>query len=385
MRDVQIHRFIMGVHLAGILIAGVGLGWLLRTTYSEVLRRVPRRYAAAAGAVSLLLCVSALTPAWIERTHYDNRGTALIRSQQGYDATDGRDLDRLVDIVKKRHDGRVYAGLRGNWGAQYRVGSVPVHAWLADRGVDAIGYVFRTITSLSTDIEVAFDENNPAQYQMLNIRYVIVPSDRKPTVPAKLIASSGRHRLYEVPTSGYFQVVDRAASVSANRTDIEQQTRDFRSSRLALHGIYPSVAFPGEPTLPPTYDGTAPPAGSPGAVVTQSNTFQDGVFDATVEARRRAVVLLKATYDPRWTVTVDGLRVKTEMMAPSLVGVEVPPGRHVVRFKYVPYSHYPVLLAIGALTLLGLVLFPRRNELRRRLARWRSSLHRPKLAGAEDA
>ena len=103
---------------------------------------------------------------------------------------------------------------------------------------------------------------------------------------------------------------------------------------------------------------------------TQSNTLQDGVFSASVEARRRAVVLLKATYDPRWTVTVDGVRTKTEMMAPSLVGVEVSPGRHVVRFKYSSYSHYPVLLAIGALTLLGLALYPRRARVRGMLERW---------------
>jgi hypothetical protein len=54
-------------------------------------------------------------------------------------------------------------------------------------------------------------------------------------------------------------------------------------------------------------------------------------------------------------------------MAPSLVGVEVPPGRHVVRFRYTPYGHYPLLLAFGFLTLLGLAVFPRRAELARRL------------------
>jgi hypothetical protein len=200
-----------------------------------------------------------------------------------------------------------------------------------------------------------------------------------------LIASAGPNRLYEVHTSGYFQVVDRAASISANRTDIEQATRGFRNSQLALQGVYPSVAFPGEATLPPTFVGATPPPGAPGTVVTQSNTLQDGVFDATVKARRRAVVLLKATYDPRWTVTVDGLRAKPEMMAPSLVGVEVPPGRHVVRFKYVPYSHYPVLLAIGALTLLTLILLPRRKTLRRRLESPRGRLRRRQLADGRDA
>ena len=384
--DVQIHRFIMGVHLAGILVAGVGLGWLLRTAYSQVVRLAPGAYAsAAAGAASLLLCVGVLAPAWIERLHYDDRGAALIRSQQGYDATDGRDLDRLIAIVQKRHDGRVYAGLRANWGQQYKVGSVPVHAWLADRGVDAIGFVFRTITSLSTDIEVAFDENNPAQYQMLNIRYVIVPSDRKPTVPAKLIASSGRHRLYQVRTSGYFQVVDRAPSVYANRTDVEQATKDFRNSELASRGIYPGVAFAGGQALPATFAGSQPPSGAAGTVLTQSNKLQDGRFDATVEANRPGVVLLKATYDPRWRVDVDGLPAKPTMMAPSLVGVEVPTGRHVVRFRYQPYGHYPLLLALGALALIALALVPRRAAIRRRLETFRGPSRESQLAEARDA
>ena len=55
------------------------------------------------------------------------------------------------------------------------------------------------------------------------------------------------------------------------------------------------------------------------------------------------------------------------MMAPSLVGVEVPAGRHAIRFRYGPYGHYPVLLAIGLLTLIGLVLLPHRSRLVRRI------------------
>jgi hypothetical protein len=378
--DVQIHRFVMGVDLAAILIAGVGLGWLLRTTYALARRHVSGEHTVA-GAAAMLLCLAVLAPAWTERAHYDHRGNELLRSQQEYDATDGRDLDRLIAIVQHRHDGRVYAGLRANWGQDYKVGSVPVHAWLADRGVDAIGFVFRTITSLSTDVEVAFDENNPAQYEMLNIRYVILPSDRKPTVPAKLIASSGRHRLYEVNTSGYFQVVDRGPAVSANRSDIEQATRDFRNSNLALKGIYPSVAFAGAGPLQQSFEGSQPPRGPAGQVLSQSNKLKDGRFDATVEARRRAVVLLKATYDPRWSVNVDGVRAAPEMMAPSLVGVEVPPGKHVVKFRYKPYAGYPVLLAIGALTLVALVLVPMISD----RARGRGGRRRSRVRATADA
>jgi Gpi18-like mannosyltransferase len=369
LHDIQIHRFVVGVDLAGILLAGVGLGWLARTVFHAARSYVPGRYAVVAtGSAVVLLGLAGLEPAWSERASYDQRDGHEIRLQQANDATDGRDLDRLVDMVKARGDGRAYAGLRSNWGRDYKVGAVPVFAWFADRDVDAIGFTFRTISSLSNDVEAAFDERNPADYQMFNVRYLILPSDRQPPVPAKRLASRGRHSLWEVATSGYFQVVDRAPPIAANRTNLMTATRGFMGSNLASRGIYPGVAFAGGASPPSTFAGPAPAAGPAGEVASQAETRQDGVFTATVEANRPAVVLLKASYDPRWTVTVDGLPDKPTMMAPSLVGVEVPTGRHAIRFRYKPYGHYPLLLAIGVLTLIGLALIPHRAELRRRFA-----------------
>src|SRR6266511_590545 len=372
MKDVQIHRFIMGVHLAGIVLAGVGLGWILKTAQRAALVRTPRRYAALAAAGMVALGVGVLAPAWTDIGSYDRHGDDLLRTQQAADATAGRDLDRLVEIVKARGDGRVYAGLRGNWGREFRVGYVPVYAALANRDVDAIGFTFRTIASLSTDVEAAFDETNLAQYQMLNVRYLILPADRRPGVRAKLIEASGGFRLFEVKTSGYFQVVDRAPAVAADRTDVEAATRSFRNSSDALRGLYPGVAFAGGSAPPPTFDGATPPQGSPGTVDSQSETLQDGIFTASVDATRPAAVLLKATYDRRWTATVDGLEAKPAMMAPSVVGVDVPASHHVVRFQYAPYGHYPLLVAIGLVTLIALALVPRREALLRR-AGWRRS------------
>jgi Gpi18-like mannosyltransferase len=366
--DVQIHRFVIGVHLAGIMLAGVGLAWLLRSASRWAARlaadRVARsRFAVGAAAASLLACVAVLAPAWIERADYDSYGADLIRAQQAAERTDGRDIDRLLAMVNARGDGRVYAGLRSNWGKDFLVGVVPVYAWLCDRDVDAIGFTFRTIASLSNDTEAAFDETNPAHYEMFNVRYVILPPGRRPDVRATHLATSGRYRLWEVATSGYFQVVDRAAPFAANRTNLLSSVQGFMGSDLAAEGVYPGVAFAGEAEPRPTFAGSAPPPGAAGTVVAQTHKSHGGVFTATVEASRPGVVLLKASYDPRWTVTVDGLPDEATMMAPSLVGVEVPAGRHEVRFRYEPYGHYPLLVVIGALTLLALALVPRRAAL----------------------
>jgi hypothetical protein len=202
----------------------------------------------------------------------------------------------------------------------------------------------------------------------MNVRYLILPADRRPSVPARLLASSGRHRLYEVKTTGYLQVVDRAPAIEADRTNLEEKTRSFSRSDLASRSIYPGIAFAGGQGPPPTFTGASPPPGTPGRVLSQGATPANGVFSGTVVANRAAVVLLKSSYDRRWTATVDGESVKPVMMAPSLVGVDVPQGRHVVRFEYKPYGKYPLLLSLGLISLLGLGLYPHRAAIAARLS-----------------
>jgi hypothetical protein len=85
---------------------------------------------------------------------------------------------------------------------------------------------------------------------------------------------------------------------------------------------------------------------------------QNGYFAGDVTANRTAAVVLKATFDPRWHVIVDGKAAVPYMVVPGFVAVTVGPGRHVVVFQYVAYSHYALLLGIGGLTLLGLGFGP---------------------------
>jgi uncharacterized membrane protein YfhO len=69
--------------------------------------------------------------------------------------------------------------------------------------------------------------------------------------------------------------------------------------------------------------------------------------------------MLKASYHPRWTVTVDGKPAQTQMVAPSFVGVEVPAGRHSVEFRYEPYPSYWLLFLVGVIALIALAVVPR--------------------------
>ena len=355
--DLYLSRYMMGIQLAGDVLAGVGLVWAGETAVGLARTWRPRLSPIPVVAGLMAAAVLITLPAWVNRAAYAASDSASIGVQVDSDQTDGAALDVLINDIKTRGGGRTYAGLPGNWGQQYAVGQVPVYAYLADNDIDEFGFTLRT-PSLLADNEAYFNQFDPAQYQLYNIRYVLMPAGMTMPVPATLLASSGRHRLYVVATSGYTQVVDTSGVIEADRADMAAQMQPFLHSGAFEQGELATVAYNGgtaaAPTLPiaATHDA---PAGTSTDVLVQA---QDGYFAATVTATRTAAVVLKVTYDPLWHVTVDGRASTPYMVVPGFVAVTVGPGQHSVIFEYVPYSHYGALLGIGALTLLVLGLGP---------------------------
>lgn len=378
---LPMHRFVTGVHMTGIVLAGVGGVWLAawlvnkgRHYLPEI--RVPLQVAVVAG-----VGVVALSPAWKQTADFDASGMIFIHTQQRDESVEGPQLMQLVTRMRTAGPGRVYAGSRASWGSQYMVGYIPMYSVLEDLNLDVVGYTLR-VTSLMTDPEAYFDENNPAQYDLFNIRYLVLPSDRQPPVPATLLATQGRHELWQVVTSGYLEVVDTVGpAIVANRGNLGSQTLPFMSSADLAHKQFHWVAYEGSPTPPPTLGSSSasdaaaglPPAG---VVTREQDSPAAGHFQAEVTAARTAVVLLKASFDPHWKVTVDGVDVQPQMVAPALVGVPVPSGRHIVVFQYAPVSGYPILIGLGLLGVLGLAVLPWFQGRRRRVGTGFSALLR---------
>lgn len=97
----------------------------------------------------------------------------------------------------------------------------------------------------------------------------------------------------------------------------------------------------------PTLD---PPAGpSRGTVL--SEEVGSNYFAADVNVERESMLLLKATFHPNWRATVDGVTTDTVMLMPSFVGIQLPPGDHMVRLEYRPRRLRMILLALGLMTL----------------------------------
>jgi hypothetical protein len=347
--DLFFRRFMMGAQLAALLLAGRGAAWLAARCVRLLEARVPRWPAVLSPAVVLVLAVAVLAPAWLQLGAYDRQDVAAIAAQRRADSTEGADLDRLAAVIKRDGGGRTYAGMPSNWGEVFTVGTVPVFQYLESLDVDEVGYTLRT-ASLMTDPEFYFDEQDPSDYRLFGIRYLILPAHNQPPVPARLAMRSGPYWLWTINGDGYVQVGHIVGTISASRTNVGTSSVPLLGSGLAADGAYLAVRYGsgggGNGPLP-----TVRSQSSAGTVRAESTDLDDGEAAATVRMRQPGIVVLSASYDPGWTATVNGRPQPIRMVAPALVAVDAPAGTDHVVFRFHGYDDYPQLLALSGLTL----------------------------------
>jgi len=353
--DLFFRRFMMGVQLAALLLAGRGAAWLAARCMRLLEARVPRWRTGLSPAVVLVAAVAVLAPAWLQLGAYDRQDAAAIAAQRRADSTEGAELDRLIAVIEGDGGGRTYAGMPSNWGQDFTVGSVPVFKYLESRDVDEVGYTLRT-ASLMTGPEYYFDDRDPSDYLLFGIRYLILPARDRPPVPARLAMRSGPYWLWTINGGGYLQVGQIVGEISANRRNVGARSVPLLHSGLAADGAYLGVRYGsggGDGPLP-----TVRSQSSAGTVIAESADLDDGEASATVRMRQPGVAVLSASYDPGWTATVNGRRQPIRMAAPALVAVDVPAGTDHVVFRYHGYGDYPALLSLSGLTLAMVAVAP---------------------------
>jgi 6-pyruvoyl-tetrahydropterin synthase related domain len=355
--DLHLHRLIAGVHLGGIYLIGIGLGVPWRWAVD---RRHARYLVAAVGVTALLLL-----PVYRERAAFLGDNARWMRESRDANAVEQGDVNALLDTLRALPPGRVYAGLAATWGKDYRVGAVPVYALLQRAGLDMLGYLYHGL-SLNADIQVLFDERRAEQYNLFNVRYVVAPTERAFPDFVKPVRDFGRHRLYQVDTSGYFDLVGSDLTLLGSKDDFFPAasrwlasdeprvkdhpvlrfggaTADFRQSfpLAQADALIPRDVLPAEPAR--------------GQVV--SETVANNMYLAQVNVERDSTLLLKTTYHPNWHAYVDGAESNTVMLMPSYLGVPLGAGAHSVRLEYRPQPLRGLLMFVGLLTLMltGLV------------------------------
>ena len=357
--DIFFRRFMMGVQLAALLLAGRGAAWsagviwnaLKRASVGRGLRwpLTPAGNELAHSTIAVAAAVLVLAPAWLQLGAYDRHNAAAITAQRRADTTQGAQLNGLIALITDAGVGRVYAGMPSNWGMDFTVGAVPVFKYLDSRDVDEVGYTLRT-ASLMTAPEYLFDERDPGDYQLFGIHYLIIPSGYLPPVPADLVLQAGRYSLWTTGTAHFVHIGRIVGLFAANRTNLGVRSISLLHSRLAQRSEYLRVAFNRADDHPRPLH-TSPRGASPGNVITETDNLDQGEVAITARLRQPGAAVLSASFDAGWTAIVDGHARPTQMVAPALVATAVPAGTHTIEFRYRGFRGYPLLFALCGLTL----------------------------------
>jgi len=358
-RDLQIIRFSAGFHLGVILTIGAGLAIL----WQLIQKRFPQFTFLA-----LIIFLTFLLPVYLERAHYFNQNSEWkIENQKAFSQVKN-ELSEIEKTIKELPPGRVYAGLVQNFGdyPYYKIGFVPFYSLFPQWGIDSFGFAYHAL-ALSDDVRLHFDETKPAQYDLFNIRYVLLHKTWTPAYYYNKIKEFDNYVLYEVPTTGYFDLVDAPAVFYGDKYDFYSPNSKWLFSSLPESKQYPILILGDKPkdiiaTPFKEVDDKllaelikTPP--SSGEILKEE--VKNNEYSAQFEVSQSSYLVLKVNYDPGWQVFLDNQKVSPVMLTPGFIGIKVEPGIHRAVFLYkAPVFRIPLFI-LGLIILFGLATYNR--------------------------
>jgi len=365
-QNLHFHRFVGVFQIGAVMVIGAGLALLWEriklTPFSETSSKLP--------IVAVVVFMLVMSPVLFERAQtFQNDGMWKTNSQNEFLARSAGITD-IKDTFASLPPGRVYVGMPADFGKtpSYVIGYVPMYSVLPQLGLDAFGYAY-TAFPLVTDVRLGFDNTKIEQYNLFNIRYVLLAKAWTPAFYYTKLKSFDEFDLYQVPTTGYFDLVDVPAVFYGNTGNFYYPNNKWFVSQLPAQKQHPivelSTNIPANTHGLPVYSyaevtdqlvsslSKVQPSGG-----TLSNeTISPNVYSVQAVVDRDCYLMLKTSYHPGWEVTVDEKKVAPVMLTPGFIGVPVTTGTHQVEFIYKPSSiRYP-LFCLGALLLVFIGLF----------------------------
>jgi uncharacterized membrane protein len=353
--DFHLHRLQAAFELSAILLAARGVERVVGALAS-------RR--AALGMLGALSVAAVLAPALRDRAAYLRLNAEWGEKNLASVEREHPDLEaalRDVRAILAERPGRVAAGKAATWGKGFRIGSVPVYAFLTREHLDQASFLYHSM-SLGSDLMVLRDEENPAHDRVFGIRAVVAPAGKAMPPHLRLRATHGRFAVYEASPEGYFSLVDVVARYTAPRSTWYEPSAAWLASSLPQAGEVIALGGSGAP-LPaigrweklPTPDTEV--LGPRGKVLGERKEGE--VYRARVSAKRSCHVLVKLSWHPDLSATVDGSPVPIVAVTPGFAAFPVSAGEHEVELRYEPGPLKPLLLLVGAAGFVA--LFARRR------------------------
>ncbi|HSP98294.1 MAG TPA: YfhO family protein [Candidatus Dormibacteraeota bacterium] len=376
---LHLERLSSGVQMFGFFLAAVAIGALWR--WCLALERPWLRCMVSGGALVLLFA-----PAVAERVRYIQSSVRIVREGQQRYLAEAAEFAPMLERIQAEPPARVYAGHSADWGGKYCVGSVPVYQLLSGAGIaNTLNAPFSW--PLPTDFQYQFNLWDQTSYDLYDVRYVVTDQPWVQPPGGERIFQAGRHSLYRVASEGPFRLVNVPLAVAGDHESTWYLIKQWTMSRWPRQRAHARLLFAaaevravpnalrmldafhwvrsGEPggmarnvfDTPGVFDGPPPPPPS-GTVKLISESRQEA--SASVDLPAAAVLMFKVTYHPGWRAWIDGQPAVTMLLTPGFTGVEVPAGRHLVRFEYRAGWLKTLLLFTGLLVALGLD-WPRRR------------------------
>jgi len=349
-QDLHLHRLIGAFHFGAIMIIGVGLSlaW-------QYLKKYPLKILTAAGFIFLAI----LAPSLIERAKfYQQNSQWKIESQKAIFSQE-KEISEIKKTLKDLLPSRVYVGLPADFGDDpaYKIGSVPLYSLLPQLDIESFGYAFFALP-LSTDVRLHFDNGKLEQYNLFNIRYILLHKTWTAPPFYFKMKELENYVLYEVPTTGYFDLVDVPAVFYGKKNDFYSPNSKWLFSSLPQLKQHPILEIGKEPKE--TFNLPTIPFSKVDEKVlldlapTKDATERGGILNERMETNQYwtqffvnhdCYLMLKTNYHPGWQVSLDYQKVEPVMLAPGFIGIKVTPGVHQALFSYQPSNwRFPLLL-----------------------------------------
>jgi len=356
-----LHRLVGGVDIFAILLMGVGGAWLWDIARASS----SRARLVAVGAASLLLFAPALAERW---SYYAQNAVWMRDTQAALDADS--DARTVLAALGRQPHGRVYAGLRSNWGDRVDFGirfkSVRFYHLLGHNGLDAVAPPNQSL-SLNADLLWEFNDQDLSHYRLFNVDYVIGPATMTFPPELRVLTATSTYVLYAAPGRGYAEYAAIARSEpTSSQADLFTRELAWLRSGDAARWAFIRFEYPrgGKTDVP------VPISDCRGGQIAYERV-QPARFEVVARCDSASAMVMKVTYHPNWRVTVDGTEVPTFMASPSYVAFALPAGEHFIVAEYRSTPIKAPLLALGGLVLTASVMTGLRRPLRARWSEYR--------------
>jgi len=396
MSEFHGHRFIVGLHIAGLFLIPVGIMWLAETSEAivvKLLHTTKQKNLISIGSYLLILVLSCifLLPPIVSYAKYND--VLIQEANKNYEEAKA-DMDTLfstINAVQTTIPGRVYA-LRGTEGSKFRIASTPYYMQLSTYGINTVLWLPET-WSPNADTEQFFNEENPVHYNLYNITSVVAPPTKTPQHFWKKRLQTPNWILYDVETNGYIEGGYAPSVVGSSKQNFINLVHLWIQSSDPKNNVYPELRITTKEITTPlphfqmtsqstykTPDGVLhnlfaePPVyeqqyTKPLVQILSQKQTADMRFTATVrvtDACPTCVIILKQTYHPNWKATVNGKKVTPIEVFPSYVAIRLEDkGEYDISFSYQPSMTKMVLFigGIGSILLVSFLVFRKKQHI----------------------